>query len=157
MYRNTSNRGISPRDWLDPRLLERIALRSEIPSNVGEPCMCGRNDRCNNGCGRGNASDRMTENNGCTCNRSTNENARRNNGCGCGCDCANQTPSREEAENGCETYNAEFDYSLAMVYSPHQEFQNLYCEEDALMTGTIFRELDKHFYGPKCNGGSRNE
>lgn len=159
MYRNNMSQKISPRDWIDPRLLERIALRSEMPSNVSEACTCGRSGSCNRSCGCENAAERITENNGCGCNRRTDENARRNNGCGCGC--PNQMPRREENENSCETpcetHNAEFDFSLAMVYSPSQEFQNLYCEEEALMTGTIFRELDKHFYGPKCHGGNCND
>lgn len=43
--------------------------------------------------------------------------------------------------------------ALAMVYSPYQAWQNIYCEQDALMRGTIFEELDKPFYGPACMGG----
>lgn len=46
--------------------------------------------------------------------------------------------------------------SLAMVYSPEQFWQNLYNEEEGFMQGTIFKELDKPFYGPKCQGGRRN-
>ena len=157
MYRNNMGRGMSPRDRLDPRLLERIALRSEIPSDISEPCMCNRNGK-NPGSG---CCERATENvagsNSCSCNRHTNDTPRGNTGCGY----KNQISCRDESHNDCdapcETYNAEFDYSLAMVYSPYQEFQNLYCEDDGFMTGTIFRELDKHFYGPRCHGGNCNE
>ncbi|MBE6604979.1 MAG: spore coat associated protein CotJA [Ruminococcaceae bacterium] len=39
--------------------------------------------------------------------------------------------------------------SLAMVYSPCQEFEGLYEGEAALMAGTIFRELEKPFYGAR--------
>ena len=46
------------------------------------------------------------------------------------------------------------DYPLAMVYSPVQSWQNVYCVEEGFMTGTIFRELDKPFYGPRCHGGN---
>ncbi|MBQ8836766.1 MAG: spore coat associated protein CotJA [Clostridia bacterium] len=53
--------------------------------------------------------------------------------------------------------NNDFNYSLAMVYSPEQEWQNLYCEEEGFMAGTIFKELDKPFYGAKCMGGSCHE
>jgi hypothetical protein len=33
--------------------------------------------------------------------------------------------------------------SLAMVYSPHQTFDNIYSTEEALEHGTLFVELDK--------------
>ena len=33
--------------------------------------------------------------------------------------------------------------SLAMVYSPHQIFENLYSAEEALEHGTLFIDLDK--------------
>lgn len=39
--------------------------------------------------------------------------------------------------------------SLAMVYSPCQEFEGLYEGDAALMAGTIFRELEKPFYGAR--------
>ena len=47
----------------------------------------------------------------------------------------------------------EINYRLAMVYSPYQEWQNIYNGEKALMNGTIFAELDKPFQGYKCNRG----
>ena len=50
----------------------------------------------------------------------------------------------------------EFDFKLAMVYSPEQAWQNLYTVEEGLCAGTIFKELNKPFYGPRCNGGSCN-
>jgi len=53
--------------------------------------------------------------------------------------------------------NSDFDYSLAMVYSPNQEWQNIYCLEKGFISGTIFRELDKPFYGAKCYGGDCHE
>ena len=37
--------------------------------------------------------------------------------------------------------------SLAIVYSPLQEFDNLYCPEEGLCAGTIFKELEKPFWG----------
>ena len=39
--------------------------------------------------------------------------------------------------------------SLAMVYSPCQEFDCLYPVEEALCHGTLFMELDKPFYGAR--------
>ena len=48
---------------------------------------------------------------------------------------------------------AETNYRLAMVYSPYQEWQNIYCGEKALENGTIFAELDKPFVGYKCGKG----
>ena len=47
-------------------------------------------------------------------------------------------------------------FSLAMVYSPHQHWRNLYDEETGLTRGTIFEELDKPFHGPACMGGGCN-
>jgi len=35
------------------------------------------------------------------------------------------------------------DPSLAMVYSPYQQFHMLYSTSDALCRGTLFKELDK--------------
>ena len=40
--------------------------------------------------------------------------------------------------------------SLAMVYSPHQEFDELYDHATALCRGTLFTELDKPFFGGRC-------
>lgn len=39
--------------------------------------------------------------------------------------------------------------SLAMVYSPCQEFTGLYAADEALERGTIFMELEKPFYGAR--------
>lgn len=39
---------------------------------------------------------------------------------------------------------------LAMAYVPWQKFCNLYDECEAIYKGTIFRELDLHFYGMRC-------
>ncbi len=48
---------------------------------------------------------------------------------------------------------AEMNYRLAMVYSPYQEWQNIYCGEKALENGTLFAELNKPFAGYKCTKG----
>ena len=39
---------------------------------------------------------------------------------------------------------------LAMVYSPEQEFGDLYDPEEGLASGTIFRDLDFPFYPAAC-------
>ncbi|MBR6727570.1 MAG: spore coat associated protein CotJA [Clostridia bacterium] len=39
--------------------------------------------------------------------------------------------------------------SLAMVYSPCQEFDGLFAVEEALGHGTLFMELEKPFYGAR--------
>lgn len=73
--------------------------------------------------------------------------------------CNNQREiSNDNSSCECDkNYDAEIDYSLAMVYSPYQKWQNLYCLEEGFKAGTIFKELDKPFYGPKCGGGMCNE
>ena len=48
------------------------------------------------------------------------------------------------AENGCLSGR-----SLAMVYSPCQEFEGVYEPIAGLAAGTIFRELEKPFYGSR--------
>ena len=108
---------------------------------------------------------RMNQNRGMTsrqrCDFDThNHMLNRRNACGLNCNAyERQNDSSEHHEHdGCGTYPvSDFNYSLAMVYSPHQEFQNLYCEEEGFIAGTIFKELDKPFYGPKCRGGACNE
>lgn len=55
--------------------------------------------------------------------------------------------------SGCEEggHGKEIDclggMSLAMVYSPCQEFDDLYDHTEGLRRGTIFRQLDKPFAG----------
>ena len=44
-------------------------------------------------------------------------------------------------------------YPLAMVYAPIQDFDDLYDEETALMTGTIFKKLDLPFMGKTVTKG----
>ncbi len=44
---------------------------------------------------------------------------------------------------------------LAMVYSPDQEFEDLYSPENGLEAGTVFIKLDKPFGGRTISGGKR--
>ena len=63
---------------------------------------------------------------------------------------------------GCRTNNDRYDscetkdmnYKLGMVYSPYQEWQNIYDCDKGFVAGTIFEELDKPFLGYKCNRGN---
>lgn len=118
MYRTNPSRGMSPRDRIDPRLIERYARQCEMHRDEHDDCTC-----------------RVHQHDNCT-------EQRHHNSC------------TEQNSNECDTYTAEFNYALAMVYPPEQSFQNLYCVEDGFTAGTIFRELDKPFYGPKCHGGN---
>lgn len=80
------------------------------------------------------------------------------------CACGENRTARENAalrmeqpaETPCTPTVDERMPALAMVYSPQQGWQNIYCEGDALTRGTIFAELDKPFYGPGCMGGGCN-
>lgn len=110
------------------------------------------------GCGCGNSHEtRETDNNsrwgncGCGNSRETREtdNNSRWGGCGCSnshmgsCGCGN---SRSDMNDGCHN-SCLRGSSLAMVYSPCQQFDNLYDTAEGLCRGTIFRELDKPFWG----------
>lgn len=50
---------------------------------------------------------------------------------------------------------------LAMAYVPFQKWRNVYDAAAGLQTGTIFQELDLHFYGYEdrnnCNCGMRGD
>ena len=49
------------------------------------------------------------------------------------------------------------DYPLASVYSPLQEFRNLYDRDTAMKHGTIFEELNLPFMGTTVGkGGSKH-
>ena len=81
------------------------------------------------------------------------QNSPRQGGCGngncggCGCEQGNR-------EGGSVSMDCLRGMSLAMVYSPCQEFEDLYDHTEGLRRGTIFRALDKPFSGKggKCNG-----
>ena len=110
----------------------------------------------NCGCGNSRESREIGENSrsgGCGCgnsreSREIGENSR-SGSCGCGnsrmggCGCGN---SRSDMNDGCHN-SCLRGSSLAMVYSPCQQFDNLYDTAEGLCRGTIFRELDKPFWG----------
>lgn len=83
--------------------------------------------------------------------RQDNNSAMAKNGCGCAKNQMkrNISPLSADMQNkGCK----KDDKSLAMVYSPYQEWGNIYGPEKALCAGTLFSELDKPFAGYKTSG-----
>ena len=56
----------------------------------------------------------------------------------------------ENCHEACAKKNCLSGYPLAMSYTPDQEWQNLYCDDDAMSHGTIFTELYKPFYHGCC-------
>ena len=52
------------------------------------------------------------------------------------------TPDPPVEGDNCKT-DCDDGFQLAMVYSPKQCFRKLYNEQDALMNGTLFEELNK--------------
>lgn len=135
MYRMNPYNRSTPRDRLDPRMLEKLSHEQHRDNNGG--CGCD-----------GREHHTHTEmRSACPITPQCGARNEMPNGCGCGCG----------YEPDGNMYPTDFNTTLAMVYSPLQEFQNLYCEEEALIAGTIFKELDKPFYGPKCHGGCHHE
>ena len=64
-----------------------------------------------------------------------------------------QAPSER---SGMPMHQSEMNYKLGMVYSPVQEWQNIYPSDKVLEVGTIFEELNKPFLGYKSNKGGCN-
>ncbi|MBO5022987.1 MAG: spore coat associated protein CotJA [Clostridia bacterium] len=60
------------------------------------------------------------------------------------CSCGVTRQGRNNCKNDCL-----HGQSLAMVYSPCQEFENLYDTAEALCHGTLFSDLYKPFFGGK--------
>ena len=54
---------------------------------------------------------------------------------------------------GTNDHDNDMNYKLGMVYSPYQEWQNLYPSDKGFTEGTIFMELNKPFEGYKYNKG----
>lgn len=78
----------------------------------------------------------------------------RNERMSCGCQKERACPLTQTGR-GCSGYGtrsayALTDFPLAMVYSPIQEWRNVYDEKKGFSRGTIFAELDKPFEGRHC-------
>lgn len=63
---------------------------------------------------------------------------------------AAQSQNMTEGEGGALSNG---QLSLAMAYVPFQEFRDLYEPDEALSAGTLFRELEKPFYGQRRRMG----
>ncbi len=125
-------------------------------------CGCENTVRNNDNCEKNNCSTLNTRNNagtvwknrnGCCANTVISYTPTRTSGCGCAAavartsHCNGDTPCAEGASADCPLSGR----SLAMVYSPHQEFQSLYDPREGLSHGTVFCELNKPFYGTGRN------
>lgn len=124
--------------------------------------------RSNSGCG----CERIERNCGCereerSCGREREE---RNCGCereerSCGCEREERSCGCENKERGCGCErDAVMDcdcmpshkdeiacMALAMAYVPWQDFQKLFCEEEAWRKGTIFEQMDLDFKVGRCS------
>ena len=121
-----NNYGGTPRDRFDPRRFE-MQTREAMSQKIEDATPPYSAPCCRT---EGMSRSRCGENMPHSCRREDSD-------CGRGEDCMS-------------------DFSLAMVYSPHQHWRNLYDEETGLTRGTIFEELDKPFHGPACMGGGCN-
>lgn len=121
-----NNYGGTPRDRFDPRRFE-MQTREAMSQKIEDATTPYSAPCCRT---EGMSRSRCGENMPHSCRREDSD-------CGHG----------EDGMNG---------FSLAMVYSPHQHWRNLYDEETGLTRGTIFEELDKPFHGPACMGGGCN-
>jgi len=60
---------------------------------------------------------------------------------------------------GCDDCTVEklHGFKLAMVYSPNQEWENIYDCAEALQNGTLFADLNFPWYASCCAGGAVNK
>ncbi len=105
-------------------------------NSCGCGCVCGNSHES-----RENSENSRMSGCGCGNSRESRENGgnSRSNGCGCG---NSSSDMDNDCRNSCLRGN-----SLAMVYSPCQRFENIYDTTEGLCRGTIFRDLDKPFWG----------
>ena len=66
------------------------------------------------------------------------------------CPCNNNS-----ADTECPSPHFANNVHLAMVYSPDQDFAELYSPEKGLEAGTVFMKLDKPFGGRTISGGRK--
>ena len=74
------------------------------------------------------------------------------------------SPNRQKGEcgtNGCVNEQKNVaplrGFPLAMVYSPEQEWQEMYTPEEALSHGTLFPALNYPWYPAACDRGCGRE
>ena len=181
-YKNNCN---CPRDMVDGDLLRMLLSenesccgnygnneRRERPKDCGcrekrEEMNCGcrnmresRESREESNCGcRNNRESREAYNCGCRDNERDNRRRRccdnnMNNGGRCMLR-ENEEPECECGER-CAMDQRLAGFPLAMFYSPDQEWKEMFCDEEALDHGTLFRELDLPFY-PSCDSCNKNK
>ncbi|MBQ7921125.1 MAG: spore coat associated protein CotJA [Clostridia bacterium] len=149
-----------------------------VSSDNRSGCGCGigaRNRRSDNddndnrsgcGCGvgsRNRRSDNDNDDNRSGCgygigarNRRSDNDVDNRSGCGCGTGRESRNEGHDDSY-GCGCGNGRTNairdgFPLAMVYSPVQEWRELLEEEEALMNGTLFRELVFPWYPAACRG-----
>ena len=64
--------------------------------------------------------------------------------------CCSAKPEINLKTNKIPKYTMPDTFKVAMSYVPYQKFEDYYTEEDALMCGTLFPELDKPFMRGRC-------
>ena len=147
--RRQSERDESVSNKCPDRMMYRCRERRQDNS---DDCRKNSDDKCREKENRCGCRERREESsNNCGCRERREESPNR-----CGCRENRREEScidsrREETECGekCARDNRLASFPLAMVYSPDQEWRDMYCEEEALSKGTMFRELDLPFY-PSC-------
>lgn len=106
------------------------------PASGTDACSCGNTPRTGS-CGCNNAA--RTGSCGCNGTRETRST--------CSCEAARDGNCDEDCSHGAANTGVLDGKSLAMVYSPYQNFESLYDPRQGLCNGTIFTGLDKPFYG----------
>lgn len=114
----------TPRERVDDELLRRLLRETEETS-----ADCG----CSQSCSQGRGQNR---------NQSTGGERRSPRESG-GCGCINERALSYRTQG----------LPLVMSYAPDQDFHELYEAEEALETGTLFKELDFPFYPVACGNG----
>lgn len=127
-YRNQPNPARTPCDGED---LHRVL----VETSAGIPCGCARRDMsCRKPDHCADVSDEKPR------MQNASPMARRS-------ECADTDTCMNEQKNVAPLRR----FPLAMVYSPHQEWQKLYEPEEAMSRGTLFSELDYPWYPTACD------
>jgi len=147
---------LSP-DHVNPYNVKELKLKET--SKKGQYRLNYRNEKCSvcdshkseqnyrGGCGYNASIEKSTKIScGCTRERNNNTNYCKNN------TVASRNRYRRTG-GGCGTDNGflKEETPLGMVYSPNQQWRELYDPHTALAHGTLFKELDLPFYPTPCN------
>lgn len=74
---------------------------------------------------------------------------------GTGCNCQ-RTSNSPLASRPCGGGNCVDNFPLAMAYVPMQQWRELFCPEEALSNGTLFKELIFPWYPTNCSSRGRD-